>query len=393
MRLADFVYPLPRELIADRPAEPREAARLLVLPASGSLIDRHIRDLPALLHPGDLLVFNDTKVIPARLVGKRGLATIEVTLARDLGGGVWQAYAKGARRLKPGDRIDFAADLAAEIAGKSDEGDVTLRFDCEGGAFDAALARYGAMPLPPYIKRERGGDAKDRRDYQTIFARAPGAVAAPTAGLHFTPALLDALAARGIGWLTVTLHVGPGTFLPVKTEDPRQHKMHAEWGLVTEEAATRVNAARAGGGRIVAIGTTSLRLLESAAAADGTVREFRGETRLFILPGYRFRAIDLLLTNFHLPGSTLLMLVAALAGLDRVKTAYAHAVAERYRFFSYGDACLIAASGLSPHPNPPPQAGEGTGRSGDGHLSEPAPPAFLPPPQAGEGRGGGFGTR
>jgi S-adenosylmethionine:tRNA ribosyltransferase-isomerase len=341
MQLADFDFDLPRELIADRPAEPRESARLLVLPAEGEITDRHIADLPQLLRPGDLLVFNDTKVIPARLVGRRGLATVEITLARDLGGGAWQAYAKGARRLHAGDRIEFAGDLAAEIVEKSPEGEVSLRFDREGAAFRDALARYGAMPLPPYIKRPRGGDPRDRADYQTIFARAEGAVAAPTAGLHFTPALLDALAACGIEWVTVTLHVGPGTFLPVKVDDPREHRMHAEWGLVSAEAAHRINAARAPGGRVVAVGTTSLRLLESAAAENGEIREFAGETRLFILPGYRFRALDLLLTNFHLPRSTLLMLVAALAGLDRIKSAYAHAVAERYRFFSYGDACLI----------------------------------------------------
>jgi S-adenosylmethionine:tRNA ribosyltransferase-isomerase len=334
MRLADFDFALPRDLIADRPAEPRDSARLLVLPAAGEIADRQIGDLPQLLRPGDLLVFNDTKVIPARLVGRRGLATVEVTLARDLGGGGWRVYAKGARRLHPGDRIEFAADLAAEVVEKSPEGEVILRFDREGAAFRDALARYGAMPLPPYIKRQRGGDARgdprDRTDYQTIFARAEGAVAVPTAGLHFTAALLDALTARGVEWVTVTLHVGPGTFLPVKAEDPREHRMHAEWGLVSAEAAHRVNAVRARGGRIVAVGTTSLRLLESA-----------GETRLFILPGYRFQAIDLLLTNFHLPRSTLLMLAAALAGLDRIKSAYAHAIAERYRFFSYGDACLI----------------------------------------------------
>jgi S-adenosylmethionine:tRNA ribosyltransferase-isomerase len=349
MHLADFDFALPRELIADRPAEPRDSARLLVVPAEGETADRNIADLPQLLRPGDLLVFNDTKVIPARLVGRRGLATVEVTLARDLGGGSWLAYAKGARRLHPGDRIEFAADLAAEMVEKCPEGEVILRFDREGEAFRDALARYGAMPLPPYIKRQRGGDPRDRTDYQTIFARAEGAVAAPTAGLHFTPALLDALAARGIDWLTVTLHVGPGTFLPVKAEDPRQHRMHAEWGLVSAEAAHRVNRTRARGGRIVAVGTTSLRLLESAAAEDGELREFSGETRLFILPDYRFRAIDLLLTNFHLPRSTLLMLVAALAGLDRIKSAYAHAIAERYRFFSYGDACLIEPrSAVSP---------------------------------------------
>ncbi len=341
MRLADFDFALPRDLIADRPAEPRDSARLLVLPAEGGIADRRIADLPQLLRPGDLLVFNDTKVLPARLIGRRGLATVEVTLARDLGGGMWRTYAKGARRLHPGDRIEFAADLAAEVVDKSLEGELTLRFDCEGMAFREALGRYGAMPLPPYINRERGGNPRDHADYQTIFAQVEGAVAAPTAGLHFSPTLLDALAGRGIAWVTVTLHVGPGTFLPVKAEDPREHRMHAEWGLVSAEAARRVNEARGRGGRIVAVGTTSLRLLESAATENGEMQEFTGETRLFILPGYRFRAIDLLLTNFHLPRSTLLMLVAALAGLDRIKSAYAHAVAERYRFFSYGDACLI----------------------------------------------------
>lgn len=343
MHLADFDFTLPRELISNRPAEPRETARLLVLPAAGGFSDRHIADLPALLRPGDLLVCNDTKVIPARLVGRRGLATVEITLARDLGGGVWHAYARGARRLRPGDRIDFTADFSAEVADKNPEGEVTLHFDCEGPAFRAALARHGAMPLPPYIKRPRGGDARDRGDYQTIFARAEGAVAAPTAGLHFTSELLAAIAARGAKWVTVTLHVGPGTFLPVKVDDPRAHPMHAEWGLVSAEAASRINRARARGGRIIAIGTTSLRLLESASTETGAVQPFNGETRLFILPGYRFRAIDLLLTNFHLPRSTLLMLVAALAGLDRIKAAYAHAAASGYRFFSYGDACLIEA--------------------------------------------------
>jgi S-adenosylmethionine:tRNA ribosyltransferase-isomerase len=343
MHLAEFDFALPRALIADGPSEPREAARLLVLPAAGGLSDRHIADLPELLRPGDLLVCNDTKVIPARLVGRRGLARVELTLARDLGGGAWHAYARGARRLKPGDRIDFAADFSAEVVAKSPEGEVTLHFDCEDPAFRAALARHGAMPLPPYIKRPPGGDRQDRSDYQTIFARAEGAVAAPTAGLHFTRALLAAIAARGAEWVTVTLHVGPGTFLPVKVDDPREHVMHAEWGLVGAEAASRINRARARGGRIIGVGTTSLRLLESAADETGSVQPFNGETRLFILPGHRFRAIDLLLTNFHLPRSTLLMLVAALAGLDRIKAAYAHAAASGYRFLSYGDACLIEA--------------------------------------------------
>jgi len=341
MRLDDFDFELPRRLIADRPCEPRDAARLLVIAASRGLQDRGIWDLPGLLRPGDMLVFNDTKVIPARLVGLRGAASVELTLHRDLGGGAWRAFAKGARRLRVGDRIAFAEDFSANVAEKHPEGDLTLRFDLEGKAFHEALARYGAMPLPPYIKRPRGGDRRDDADYQTIFAHAEGAVAAPTAGLHFTPALLTALAERGIGWTTLTLHVGPGTFLPVKTTDPRDHHMHAEWGILSAEAAERIAAARRADGRIVAVGTTSLRLLESAAAETGEVRPFAGDTRLFIFPGYRFRAIDLLLTNFHLPRSTLMMLVAALAGLERIKTAYAHAVAGEYRFFSYGDACLI----------------------------------------------------
>jgi S-adenosylmethionine:tRNA ribosyltransferase-isomerase len=302
-------------------------------------------DLPLLLRPGDLLVFNDTKVIPARLFGRRGAASVEVTLHRDLGGGAWRAFAKGARRLRVGDHIVFAGDFFADVVEKHPEGDLTLRFDLEGEAFREALARHGVMPLPPYIKRSRGGDPRDRADYQTIFARAEGAVAAPTAGLHFTPALLAALTERGIGWTTLTLHVGRGTFLPVKTADPRDHKMHAEWGVLSQETAERIAATRRAGGRIVAVGTTSLRLLESAAAENGEIRPFAGETRLYILPGYPFRAIDMLLTNFHLPRSTLLMLVAALAGLDRIKAAYAHAVAAGYRFFSYGDGCLIERPG------------------------------------------------
>lgn len=341
MRLDDFAYDLPRELIAERPLDASLSARLLVVPATEGLLDRRIADLPALLRPGDLLVCNDTKVIPARLVGRRGAASVEITLAHDVGGGVWRAYAKGARRLKLGDHLEFADDFGAEIVGKTAEGAVELRFDREGAGFRAALAEHGAMPLPPYIRRPRGGDLRDRQDYQTMFAREEGAVAAPTAGLHFTSALLEALAERGIDYVTVTLHVGPGTFLPVKTEDPREHRMHAEWGHIDGDTAARINRTRERGGRIVAIGTTSLRLLETAAGEAGRIAAFHGETRLFILPGYRFRAIDLLLTNFHLPRSTLLMLVAALAGLDRIRAAYAHAVAARYRFFSYGDACLI----------------------------------------------------
>src|SRR5215469_14023016 len=350
MRIEDFDFELPRDRIASHPCEPRDAARLLVIPAAGSFQDRHIADLPALLRPGDLLVFNDTKVIPARLVGRRGEAAVEVTLYHDLGGGLWRAFARGARRLRAGDTIVFGDGFTAMVAEKHPEGDLSLRFDLPPEAFREALARHGNMPLPPYIKRPRGGDARDRRDYQTVFARAEGAVAAPTAGLHFTQTLLDALARRGVRWTTLTLHVGPGTFLPVKAADPRDHRMHAEWGILPAEAAEQISAARREGGRIVAVGTTSLRLLESAASEAGEVRPFAGETRLFILPGYRFRAIDMLLTNFHLPRSTLLMLVAALAGLDRIKSAYAHAVASGYCFYSYGDACLIERQETSPRP-------------------------------------------
>jgi S-adenosylmethionine:tRNA ribosyltransferase-isomerase len=341
MHLDDFDFELPRERIAEHPCEPRDSARLLVIPAPGGFADRRICDLPELLLPGDLLVFNDTKVIPARLIGRRGAAVVEITLHRDLGGGLWRVFAKGARRLRAGDRLLFGDGFAAGVVRKHPEGDVTLAFDLDGAAFHGMLARYGTMPLPPYLKRPSGGDPRDRTEYQTIFARAEGAVAAPTAGLHFTPALLEALAQRGIGWTTLTLHVGPGTFLPVKTADPRDHHMHAEWGVLEAAAAERIAGARGRGGRVVAVGTTSLRLLESAAAETGEVRPFAGETRLFITPGYRFRAIDMLLTNFHLPRSTLLMLVAALAGLERIKSAYEHAVTSGYRFFSYGDACLI----------------------------------------------------
>ncbi|HXZ01609.1 MAG TPA: tRNA preQ1(34) S-adenosylmethionine ribosyltransferase-isomerase QueA [Stellaceae bacterium] len=339
MRVDAFDFELPRDLIADHPVEPRDAGRLLVV--ERTLSDRRMLDLPALLRKGDLLVVNDTRVIPARLIGRRGAARVEVTLHRDLDGGRWRAFAKGARRLKPGDRIDFAAGFATEVAEKHEEGDITLRFDREGSALSEALERFGSTPLPPYIKRPGGAEARDRSDYQTIFAAKEGAVAAPTAGLHFTERLLAALDAAGIARVSVTLHVGAGTFLPVKVADTRAHKMHSEQGVIEAAAARRINAARAAGGRIVAVGSTSLRLLESAADAQGRVAPFAGETALFITPGYRFRAVDLLLTNFHLPRSTLFMLVAAFAGLERMKAAYAHAVTARYRFFSYGDATLL----------------------------------------------------
>src|SRR5579864_5534617 len=339
MRVDDFDFELPKDLIADRPAEPRDRARLLVV--GERLEDRRVLELPQLLRPGDLLVANDTRVIPARLVGQRGAARVEVTLHRDLGGGKWRAFAKGAKRLRAGDRLDFGEGIAAEVAVKHQEGDLTLGFDREGPAFRAALERVGSMPLPPYIKRGAGAgrDPRDRADYQTIFARHEGAVAAPTAGLHFTERLLTALDAAGVARVTLTLHVGAGTFLPVKVADTRDHHMHGERGFIDTATAARINATRDAGGRIVAVGTTSLRLLESAADDRGHIHPFAGETDLFITPGYRFRAIDLLLTNFHLPRSTLFMLVSAFAGLERMKRAYAHAVAERYRFFSYGDAC------------------------------------------------------
>ncbi|HUK60811.1 MAG TPA: tRNA preQ1(34) S-adenosylmethionine ribosyltransferase-isomerase QueA [Stellaceae bacterium] len=338
MRVDSFDFALPRHLIADRPAEPRDAARLLVV-AEG-LADRTMLDLPGLLRPGDVLVVNDTRVIPARLTGRRGAAHVEVTLHQDLGGGRWRAFAKGARKLKPGDRIEFAADFAAEVAEK-EEGELVLAFTCEGTDLRAALERYGVMPLPPYIKRGAAGDPRDRGDYQTIFARVEGAVAAPTAGLHFTERLLAALEARGIPRVSLTLHVGAATFLPVRVDDTDDHRMHGEWGVLDDDAARRLNAARAAGGRIVACGTTSVRLLESAADEAGRIRAFAGETKLFITPPYRFRAVDLMLTNFHLPRSTLFMLVSAFAGLERMKAAYAHAIAHNYRFFSYGDATLL----------------------------------------------------
>jgi S-adenosylmethionine:tRNA ribosyltransferase-isomerase len=339
MLVSDFDFDLPRELIAARPIEPRDAARLLVV--RGGLEDLRIVDLPRLLRPGDLLVFNDTRVIPARLIGTRGAATLEVTLHRALDEDRWLAFVKNAKRLRPGDRVDFAADFSAEVVEKRPAGDVELRFDRGGAALRQALEAHGSMPLPPYIKRGRGGDSKDRHDYQTIFARKEGAVAAPTAGLHFTESLLAALDAAGIERLTVTLHVGAGTFLPVRAEDTRDHRMHSETGHIDAATADRINAVKARGGRIIACGTTSLRLLESAAGEDGRVAPFAGDTDLFITPGYRFRIVDLLLTNFHLPRSTLFMLVSAFAGLPQMRRAYAHAIERRYRFFSYGDACLL----------------------------------------------------
>jgi S-adenosylmethionine:tRNA ribosyltransferase-isomerase len=339
VKVSDFDFDLPRELIATHPAEPRESARLLEI--GERLIDRVVRELPDLLSPGDIVVVNDTKVIPARLSGLRGIAKVEVTLHKRESDSRWRAFAKGARKLKAGDQIDFAADFAATVAEKGEDGEATLDFDRGGPELMAALAQYGFMPLPPYIARSQGPDARDREDYQTVFARHEGAVAAPTAGLHFTPALLAALKAHGILHATLTLHVGAGTFLPVKVEDTQDHKMHAEVGMIDAGTADAINAARAQGGRIVAVGTTVTRTLESAADDKGLIHAFADETRLFITPGYRFKAIDMLLTNFHLPRSTLFMLVSAFAGLERMKAAYDHAVAARYRFYSYGDCCLL----------------------------------------------------
>jgi S-adenosylmethionine:tRNA ribosyltransferase-isomerase len=344
MRVELFDFELPPALIAQRPAVPRDAARLLVVEGE-RLQGRTVRDLPKLLRAGDLLVFNDTRVLPGRLYGRRGEAGIEVTLTEALGGGRWRALARPARRCRPGDRLVFAPDLEAAVEGRGEGGEVTLTFGVDGAAFTALLEREGAMPLPPYIRRPRGGDPQDRSDYQTLFAREDGAVAAPTAALHFTPALMAALAEAGIAHTFITLHVGAGTFLPVTAEDTEAHEMHAERYRIEEDAALAINHARAAGGRIVAVGTTALRTLESMADVDGRMRPGDGTTRLFITPGYRFKAVDLLLTNFHLPRSTLFMLVCAFSGRERMRSAYAHAIAARYRFYSYGDACLLARDG------------------------------------------------
>jgi S-adenosylmethionine:tRNA ribosyltransferase-isomerase len=338
MKVDLFDFELPEDRIADRPAEPREAARLLVV--GRALEDRLVGDLPSLLDPGDLLVFNDTRVIPARLYGRRGEVKIEVLLHQRLDDRRWLCFARPGKRLRRGDQIVFAEDFSAVVEGKGEGGEITLCFDAGGPALMAALARHGHVPLPPYIKR--GDDSQDRADYQTIFAAYDGAVAAPTAGLHTTPRLLEALAARGVSWTTLTLHVGAGTFLPVKADDTDGHRMHAEIGELSSETADLINRTRAAGGKLVSVGTTCLRLIESAASDDGTVRPFTGETRLFITPGYRFKSVQRLLTNFHLPRSTLFMLVSAFAGLDRMKSAYAHAIAGGYRFYSYGDATLLS---------------------------------------------------
>jgi S-adenosylmethionine:tRNA ribosyltransferase-isomerase len=353
MRTDLFDFELPAENIALRPASPRDSARLLVVQPDGVLHDRLVSELPDWLEPGDQLVVNDTKVIAAQLRGRRiGRDTepkIDATLIKRLDGSRWQALVKPAKKLAPGDVVRFGNEgkvcllghLDAQVEHKGDDGEVTLSFSFHGPTLDQAIADLGSPPLPPYIASKRAADDRDAADYQTMFASSEGAVAAPTAGLHFTPALEARLRARGIGLHRLTLHVGAGTFLPVKVDDTEGHRMHAEWGNLSAETAQALNAARAAGGRIVAVGTTSLRLLESAAAEDGTIEPFDGETAIFITPGYRFRAVDILLTNFHLPRSTLFMLVSAFSGLETMKRAYAHAIKSGYRFYSYGDACLL----------------------------------------------------
>jgi S-adenosylmethionine:tRNA ribosyltransferase-isomerase len=339
MRVDLFDFALPPERIALRPAEPRDAARLLLVDRDG-LRDKTVRDLPALLRAGDMLVFNDTRVIPAQLEGRRGDARIGATLHKRAGPRSWHAFVRNAKRVRIGDRIDFGAGVTAIASERGEDGALLLEFEGHEPV-ELLLERAGRMPLPPYIAGKRAADERDRDDYQTMFAREEGAVAAPTAALHFTPELIAAIEAAGIGHATLTLHVGAGTFLPVKVDDTENHRMHAEWGRIDAATADRLNAVRAAGGRVIAVGTTSLRLIESAADDAGRIHPFEGDTAIFITPGYRFRGIDGLLTNFHLPRSTLFMLVGALMGRERMQAAYAHAIAEDYRFYSYGDASLL----------------------------------------------------
>ncbi|QDZ02530.1 tRNA preQ1(34) S-adenosylmethionine ribosyltransferase-isomerase QueA [Nitratireductor mangrovi] len=353
MKVELFDFELPEERIALRPVEPRDAARLLVVGAGGDLEDRSVGDLPGLLRSGDAIVFNDTRVIPAQLSGLRrrdgAVAQIDATLHMRVAPDAWKAFLRPAKRVREGERISFGhtgnlcllGSLDATVEEKGEAGEALLRFDLAGAALDEALKAAGHVPLPPYIASKRDEDARDREDYQTIYAREEGAVAAPTAGLHFTQGLFAALDEAGIQRHFVTLHVGAGTFLPVKAEDTSDHVMHAEFGHVSAETAAALNAVRARGGRIVSVGTTSLRLLESAAAEDGTLSAWSGATDIFITPGYRFRAVDVLMTNFHLPRSTLFMLVSAFSGLETMRAAYGHAIERGYRFYSYGDACLL----------------------------------------------------
>ncbi len=338
--LADFDFELPADHIATQPVQPRDRARLLHVGAE-ALADCHVSDLPTLLRPDDLLVMNDTKVIPARLYGRRGAMAVELLLHKRLDGSDWLAFARPSKRLRVGEAVVIAPDFSATVIEKRDEGEIAIRFNVAADALWPLLQRHGHMPLPPYIKRPDGDTVADRQDYQTVYAQREGAVAAPTAGLHFTPSLLQRLRDGGIETATVTLHVGAGTFRPVKVDRVKDHVMHAEWGEITPQVAATINAARREGRRIVAVGTTSLRLLETATDTAGATHAFVGDTAIFITPGYRFRAVDALMTNFHLPKSTLFMLVAAFAGLARMRQAYAHAIAQGYHFYSYGDACLL----------------------------------------------------
>jgi S-adenosylmethionine:tRNA ribosyltransferase-isomerase len=340
MRVDLFDFDLPPERIALRPVQPKDSARMLCVAGNGSMLDRIVRDLPQLLQPGDCLVFNDTRVIPAQLTGKRGQATIGATLHKRIDLRRWYAFIRNAKRLKAGDQIDFGRGVSAIAEARNDDGSFILAFEGEEPV-EILLERAGEMPLPPYIAGKRAADAQDEKDYQTIFAKKDGAVAAPTASLHFTPDLLNAIKAAGILSETLTLHVGAGTFLPVKAEDTDDHVMHSEWGKIDAATADRLNAVRARGGRLIAVGTTVLRLLESAAAEDGTLQPFEGDTNIFITPGYRFKAVNGLMTNFHLPKSTLFMLVSALMGREVMQAAYAHAIENDYRFYSYGDSSLL----------------------------------------------------
>lgn len=340
MRVDLFDFDLPQELIALRPASPRDSARMLVAKAGEPLANQTVLDLPQLLNPGDVLVFNDTRVIPAQLEGTRGDARIGATLHKRVDLRRWQAFIRNAKRLKPNDTITFANGVTALAETRHHDGSFTLYFDGDEPV-EILLERAGRIPLPPYIAGKRPADDRDKADYQTIFAKEDGAVAAPTAALHFTDRLLEALDQRGVFRETLTLHVGAGTFLPVKADDTDDHQMHSEWGRIDAATADRLNSIREAGGRIIAVGTTSLRLLESACAADGHVRPFDGDTDIFITPGYRFNAVDGLMTNFHLPKSTLMMLVSALIGINRMKEVYSHAVAQKYRFYSYGDSSLL----------------------------------------------------
>jgi len=368
VKVEAFDFELPADRIALRPASPRDSARLLQV-AGGELSDHGVRDLPGLLRRGDMLVFNDTRVIPAQLEGVRGAARIGATLHKREGPRAWRAFIRNAKRLREGDSVDFGEGVEAVASDRAEDGSFLLTFAGEEPV-ELLLERAGRMPLPPYIAGRRAADARDRADYQTMFARREGAVAAPTAALHFTPALMDALEAAGIGHETLTLHVGAGTFLPVKTDDTDDHVMHSEWGRIAPDAADRLNAARAAGGRIIAVGTTSLRLLETAADEAGRIAAFEGDTAIFITPGYRFRAVDGLVTNFHLPRSTLFMLVSALMGLATMQAAYAHAIREGYRFYSYGDSSLLlpriprrSGRARRTHPRPAPRPGPVAGCS------------------------------